>query len=155
MKNSLKKGFTLIELLVVVAIIGILAAVVLASLNSARSKSNDAAIKEELTNMRAQAQLYYMAVGNDYTGLCGWSINPSQESINDQQGFMNMYNHAYVLADTGDPDYPPTQYCNANDTGWMVVMSFRSDPLKLWCVDGDGSSEQITVAQFVGGVSCP
>ncbi|MFA7000243.1 MAG: type II secretion system protein [Candidatus Paceibacterota bacterium] len=53
------KGFTLIELLVVIAIIGILASVVLASLNSARNKGADAAIKSGLANMRAQAEIYY------------------------------------------------------------------------------------------------
>src|SRR3989344_5109992 len=52
-----KSGFTLIELLVVIAIIGILAAVVIGSLNDARTGGLDAKIKSELVNLSKRASL--------------------------------------------------------------------------------------------------
>ena len=53
-------GFTLIELLVVIAIIGILSAVVLASLSTARSKGNDAGVKSNLETVSTQAGVFLL-----------------------------------------------------------------------------------------------
>jgi len=53
------RGFTLIELLVVIAIIGLLSAVVLASLNTARAKSRDATRQETLHTLQTALELYY------------------------------------------------------------------------------------------------
>jgi len=59
MSINFKKGFTLIELLVVVSILGILATLVAANLNSARSRARDAQRKSDLKNIQTALRLYY------------------------------------------------------------------------------------------------
>ncbi len=54
-----KAGFTLIELLVVIAIIGLLASVVLVSVNSARQKSRDAKRLADINQIAKALELFY------------------------------------------------------------------------------------------------
>lgn len=95
------KAFTLIELLVVIAIIGILAGVVIASLNSARDKGKVASIKSNLKNLQTAAILYQSELGT-FDGLCNntntvihQSILPMIDALKNIAGQTNV--RCYVL----------------------------------------------------------
>ncbi|MEN9413387.1 MAG: protein ral secretion pathway protein [Candidatus Parcubacteria bacterium] len=63
-KNS--RGFTLIELLVVIAIIGILASIVMASLDSARVKARDARRVSDINQIQKALSLYASDTNGTY-----------------------------------------------------------------------------------------
>ena len=88
-KNKIS-GFTLIELLVVIAIIGILSAVVIASLNSAREKGKVATIKSTLKNMQSEAEIYYSDNGN-YSTVTNGGLDKFITSINNLGGVAKYY----------------------------------------------------------------
>lgn len=58
-----RKGFTLIELLVVISIIGILAAVVLASLSDARGSAHETSTQTHLKNIHTAMEIMFNDTG--------------------------------------------------------------------------------------------
>ena len=121
------RGFTLIELLVVIAIIGILASVVLASLNSARSKGSDAAIKSNLNNARAQAELFYDTNGN-YTNVCtnAGGIDPMHDGASSAAG-----GDGFVA-------------CGSSATAYAIKARMVSNNGQYYCVDSTGAARTLT-----------
>ncbi len=150
MTKKFNRGFTLIELLVVIAIIGILSSVVLASLNTARGKGSDAAVKSNLNNIRAQAEIYlddptagagtYGGVGTGSVTNAGvWTGGTGVCSA----GTGNIRAGVAAAAAAGGG----TGYCNvaASGAAWAAAA-----PLKgaggQWCVDSTGQSMKSTGA---------
>jgi prepilin-type N-terminal cleavage/methylation domain-containing protein len=70
---KLRNGFTLIELLVVIAIIGLLSAIVLASLNTARIKARDAKRVSEMGQIQNAIELYYSTNGHYPNSSGAWT----------------------------------------------------------------------------------
>ena len=144
--KKVKSGFTLIELLVVVAIIGILASVVLASLNTARSKGSDAAIKANLDNMRAEAAIYYDGTGAQTYGAAGncsvtsagvvTAVSGACTGLMGDTTFANGVKAAAAAAGA-------TAYANTSAAGaaYAAFAPLKSASPNWWCVDSTGVSQ--------------
>jgi len=78
MFKTKKRGFTLIELLVVIAIIGVLATIVLVSLNSARVKARDARRQSDIRQISLAMEMWYDSNNSSYAapGGVSWADNP-------------------------------------------------------------------------------
>jgi len=139
-------GFSLIELLVVIAIIGILASVVLASLNLARNKANNAGIQSNLTHARAQIALYY----DDSNRL--YEINNANNSVCINSIISNPKGIAGFVTDSDSLNGPGTVICNDDPTRWAVAAQFvGSFSNQYYCTDSVGSAKIITGTVGGGG----
>lgn len=157
MKTNLKtkmKGFTLIELLVVITIIGILASIVIVNLNSARGRGQDAAIKEQMSQIRSTVALYYSdnygyssGTTGALTGTCVTSAGAAN-SVFANTAFadadfitsaVGVYKNSSVLPVC---DIAPNSVSKSQS--WVMYGKLRVNSTDWWCVDSSGQSVQVT-----------
>jgi len=142
------KGFTLVELLIVIAIVGILASIILASMQSSRNRAKDSAIIQSLRDLRSVAELHYNE-NYTYVGVC----NSADNTITDTGNFGRLEGYVNENIGTG------VLTCNDDLSGYAVIADLHNG--NCWCVDYQGAGEVIpssgnTCANVLGtNTQCP
>ena len=103
-------GFTLIELLVVIAIIGVLASIVLASLNSARKKSRDARRITDIKQIQLALELYFDAQGSTYPPASTTCTAVATAVAGENNGLQDLVIKGYIPQISRDPGNSITCY---------------------------------------------
>ncbi len=137
MRMRTLRGFTLIELLVVIAIIGILSAVVLASLNTARSKGQDAAIVSNINGIRTQAVIFY-DTNKTYDGVCDDPTIANQRTAAD-----NANGATNAVA------------CYEDDVSYAASSPLVAQAGSHYCVDSTGIASTSATALGTDETVCP
>ena len=114
--KKLVRGFTLIELLVVIAIIGVLASVVLASLNNARRKSRDARRITDVKQIQLALELFFdgAGAGNYPVAVAPPCTLGAPPVVTDSNGLQGLAMQNYIAVIPRDPSNVATCYVYAS-----------------------------------------
>ncbi len=147
-----QRGFTLIELLVVIAIIGILSAVVLASLSTARSKGNDAGLESDLNTIQTQAEIYYGGTGANSYGAATSNTAPSCPTTTGMWTDTTIKNAVNAAVNLSNSRYID---CNSTGSAYAIQAQLNAPAGTVyWCVDSTGRAA--TSSSLLGaGTQCP
>lgn len=156
-----KKGFTLLELLIVITIIGIIAAVVMASMSQSKAKGADAGVKNNIVNARSQAEVYFTSNNRSYLGMCNDTSLGIFKMMQAAARAQNITPRAtYTLADTGAWNAETCHDSTGEYAAWvpLQVTSFgasRSGTPVGVCIDSRNTTKIINADLGVGVTQCP
>ncbi len=137
-----QQGFTLIELLVVISIIALLSSVVMSSLNSARTKGSDNAVKASMKQAYNQAELYRNDVGGYGSGPTG-----STNATDCTTGVFADTRFAVIKSNiTQNAAATPNLTCSTGSNGQIWAMSVTLRSGGAWCIDNAGDFKSATAA---------
>lgn len=126
---------------------------------NARDKGADASIKSNLSNLRAQAELYYDRNNISYgawgncsmssTGVVKTILGTCSQNIMGDPNFRNGIKGAAIASGA-------TGYVNVSTGGqaWASFVPLKSTPTSWWCVDSKGAAKVLLAAPLKTALAC-
>ncbi|MBI4022120.1 MAG: type II secretion system protein [Candidatus Andersenbacteria bacterium] len=125
-------GYSLVELLITIAIIGILAAMVMAVAVPARNKAQDARIRNDIAQLRWEAEIVFDSQGASFEN---WTSHPTvTENVDIILADIDEALGANDAATVKDSD--AATYC--------VSAPLVSVPERHYCIDAQGVFEEVS-----------
>ena len=146
-------GFTIIELLVVIAIIGLLTAVVLASVTLSRLKAADANIKANLHTIQVQMEFLYGNTNSYGIASLQSQINVSPNPVGTctSPATQNVFICDATLKAALQSSLAQTSNgttglwgIGQNGNSYAVAFPLKADLANWWCVDSNGRGKTVS-----------
>jgi prepilin-type N-terminal cleavage/methylation domain-containing protein len=135
MVKNKQQGVTLIELLTVIVIIGILASVVLVSLDLARKRARDSTVQRQMSELRniAEASFDWQ---DGYKRLKDMKTDDESELKKIESYILEVGPEGYTESEMFEIKF------SADDKNYCAWARFVSEPTEIFCVDSSGRAER-------------
>ena len=127
-----RKAFSLVELVIVIVILGVIAAVAIPRISSARRNSGESALRGNLATIRSAIDRYYLEHNNTYPAAKGDGVNDAGSSDAFLSQLQNYTDIDGIASADRDSAFPFGPYIRGKFPALPVGVNAGEDKIKLF-----------------------